>query len=757
MEERRVTAIVVSDISGYTTLMGENEQKALQLLKKNRRLHRSLVREHHGKIIEEVGDGTFACFYSVKHAVVYAAKLMKYSSEKPGYNLHIGIHISEVIFSGNKVFGEGLNLALKIQSSAGPGEILISGPVFRNIHNMEGVMTELLGKRSFETFGDIDLYKLNIESVLVSTDGSITGMGSFERETDGVKSSRWGKISWITGIASIMLFVGYYVLWNKNPVRVSIPEEFDKTIAVLPFRNEGKAEETQYFSDGVMESILNNLAKISALRVTSRTSTEKYRDTALPARTIGRQLEVNYLLEGSVQKYEQKVRIVVQLINAPEDKHIWSETYDRDFTDLLNLQSEIAKSIADRLNTIITPKEKDLIDKPPTSNLAAYDLYVRGREFTNLYSNSKNENYLRQAVTFFNLAMKTDPDFALPYFGMGALHLYRYGFLSEKFLEAGFADSVMQLCNRAIQLDPDLGEAYCLRGYYKYFNKEYQKAIDDQEKALSLNPNLSLAYLNLGVIYEGAYNDKINGLRYLKKAELREKNGMYLGSILSNMGNIYLSLYDTAKAGYYYRKTLKALPGNYWACDGLANIAMYFKHDSSAAFAYADSVCTYYPDPYYCNDEKGKVYSFMKDFEKADESYIKVREVNRMNHWILFNSSYRHGYVLWKLGRRKEAMNFFNDQIEYCNIKDRQYSMAEFDLAGVYAFLGEKDKALVLLEHFVQKGFFGIGASSFRILEDPMFDNIRDLPGFINILKNGQDDLAKKRTEIEIKEAEGSL
>jgi adenylate cyclase len=757
MEERRIVAIVVSDISGYTSLMGENEQKALQILKTNQLIHHSLIKEHHGKIIEEVGDGTYACFYSVKNAAVYAADLMNHTSGEQGYFLHIGMHLSEVVVSGDKVYGEGLKLASMIQSAARSAEILISGPVFRNIHNMEGVKAEFVGKRSFETFGELDLYNLDINSVSVNAEKLPSAAGGTGIGKKRNKNSGSGKIVWITAAALLITIAVYLVFRISKSSVQSNPDKLVKSIGVLPFRNEGNEEEMKYFSNGVMESILNNLAKISALRVTSRTSTERYRDTSLPVRIIAHQLDVNYLLEGSVQKYGRKVRIVVQLVNAIEDKHVWSETYDREFTDILNLQSEIAKSVAGRMNTIITPREKDLIEKPPTANLDAYDMYVRGRELTYLYSNTKNENYLTQAMRFFNQAIQSDSRFALPYFGMGALYLYRYGFLSEKFLEKDFADSVMQLCNRAIELDPDLGEAYCLRGYYKYFEKDYRQAIDDQEKALSLNPNLSLAYLNLGVIYEGAFNDKFNGLKYLKKAELREKNGMYLGSILTNIGNIYLSLNDTAKAAFYFRKTLKVLPGNFWASDGLACIAMYFNNDTETALAYADTVCRYYPDPYYCNAEKGKVYSFMKDFKKANESYEKVREVNRLNRWILFNSSYLHGYVLWNLGQRKEAMQYFRDQIEYCNIKDRQYSSAEFDLAGTYSFLGQKDKALATLNHFVDKGFFGIGSTGYRIQADPLFDNIRGTPEFRVILKKGREELLHKRSEIERSESSGLL
>ncbi len=757
MEERRLAAVVISDISGYTALMGDNEQKALRLLRWNRRLHYRLCNKYHGQIKEYAGDGTYACFKSAIDAVLFAIGIIKKSTAEKNYSLHIGIHLAEIIFTGNKIYGEGVSLANRIQLKAAPGEILISGVVYRNIQNYEDLEVEQASEKLPEdNFADIDIYRLNPELLKYNAreidDGFQPGIVN-----ELLKPLFKKKIFWFIRGAMILLVLFFIYLIGISPFysgQHNIPE---RSIAVLPFKNVGGDQETAYFANGVTESILNDLSRISSLKVTSRTSTERYRESGLLARSIGRQLDVNYLLEGSVQKYENKVRIVVQLINAGEDKHIWSETYDRDFKDLLNLESEIAGSVAEHLNTLVTPAERQMIEKPATTNMEAYDLYIRGRELTNIYVNTNNENYLNQALQLFRLSADEDPGFAQPYFGMGALYFYRYGPNSEKYLETDFADTVMSLCNHAISLDPNLAEAYCLRGYFKYFMCEYNEAINDQFNAIHLNPNLSLAYLNLGVIYDGAFNDKINALRYLKRAESREKSGTYLNSILVNTGEIYLSLLDTAKAEFYFKKALKAMPGNYLACNGLANIALYFRKDYNTALAYADSVCTNYPDSYYCSSMKGKIYAIMGDFKKSNEEFEKVRDINKQNHWILLSSSALHGYVLSKIGQTSEAGKFFNDQVNYCQIKERSYNASGYDLAGTYAYLGKNDQSLATFGKFIESGFFGISGTDYRILNDPLFNNIRNTEKFKALLNVGMEEIRLKRNEINSREANGSL
>ena len=756
MEERRLTAIVSSDISGYTALMGESEQRALRLLKRNRRIHRRAVKKYHGQIVAEEGDGTLACFNSAMEAVRYSVRVITLSGDK-NYSLHTGVHLAELIFSNQKILGEGVALAIQIGSSAKPGEILVSDVVYRNIHNLEGIQAELLGKKYFEgekdTLGVYKLIRFNVEEKTSGNKFSVRKRVITDTLVPFLRSRVFRYVRY--AMLALVFLIAYWK--GVAPLIKAQPGNLEKSIAVLPFRNFGTDQESQFLANGVMESILNDLSRIAALRVTSRTSTEKYRDTDLSAKTIARQLDVNYLLEGSVQRYGDKVRIVAQLIQAREDKHIWSETYDRDFGDLLNLQSEIANSVADHLNTIVTPVEQQLIRSHPTENTDAYDLYMRGRELTNIYNSTKNEKIIIQAQNLFNQALTLDSNFALPYFGLGALYFYRYGPSSEKFLEPDFGDTIMTLCDRAIAHDPGLAEAYCLRGYFKYFLKDYQGAIDDQFRAISLSPNLSLAYLNLGVIYEGAFNDRLSALRFLKKAEIHEKNGIFLGSILDNLGDIYLSLYDTARAGYYYKKALQVLPGDYLACEGLANIAWYFKNNAAEAMTYADSLCSFYPDPYYCNASRGRIFAFRKDFTNANRCLETVREINQANHWILFTNSSFHGYVLWNLNRKAEAEKFFNDQLRFCTQDKMLYNTADYDLAGVYAFRGDANKAIHHLTIFLRKGYFGIRGTSYRILKDPLFESIRETEEFQTILKKVKEQIGQSRDEISKAEEGGKL
>ena len=496
-EDRRLAAIMFTDIVGYTALMGSDEDKAFKILRKNREIQRPIIEKYNGELLKEMGDGILASFHSSSNAVRCASEI-QHESIKDKIGLRIGIHEGEVVFEGNDVLGDGVNVASRLEELADEGSITISGSVYRDIKNKAGIVAEFLEEKELKNVDEpIKIYKVFLEE---------------SEQDENIKN---------LGMRS-----------TKN------------SIAVLPFRNESEEKGTQYFANGIMEAILNHLSKISDLRVPSRTSSEKYRDSKQSARSIAYDLEVSYLLEGSVQKYGEYVRICVQLIKANSDEHIWSEIYDKNYSDLLNVQSEIAQKVGEKLHAIISPREKKLIEQVPTSNLNAYDYYLRAKDFHIKYFVSHNKRDLESAIGLYNEALTLDPSFALAYAWLGNSFLDRKWL--DGYIKPDYTKEAIDYFNKAIRIDQLLPEALTFRGLYYHEKSDTIKAISDLEQAIDLNPNFASTYFWLGEVYYENRN-YINALKNYKKAEKLEK-GNELPWVYGGISLLYLSIGDIKKS-----------------------------------------------------------------------------------------------------------------------------------------------------------------------------------------------------------------
>ena len=261
-----------------------------------------------------------------------------------------------------------------------------------------------------------------------------------------------------------MVIVGLIVLNIIPRARKKTGAEFlDKSIAVLPFINDSPEETDMYFINGTMESILDNLCKIKDLRVVSRTSTEQYRDNPKPIPIVGKEMNVSYVIEGSGLKQDENIRLTIQLIDAVHDQHLWSRTYDRKISQIFELQSEIAQLVAEEIKAAITPEEKERIEKIPTSSLKAYDYYQRGQEeFMKYVMDRSNREAMTHAEEFYKNALELDSAIAPAYVGLAKIYAaknYWKEYFSENFLDSGLI-----LSDKALSFDPQLSEAYSLRG-----------------------------------------------------------------------------------------------------------------------------------------------------------------------------------------------------------------------------------------------------------------------------------------------------
>jgi len=440
-QKRQLAAIIFTDIVGYTALMGQDEQKALELVRKNREIQKPLVEKHGGKWLKEMGDGTISSFPSGQEAVQCAIEIQQTLRSDLDGKVRIGIHLGDITTENEDVYGDGVNIASRLQAIADPGGIYLSEAIFKIIKGNTEIETSYLGElqlknvdlpvRTFAVGGSgfpypdhkhlsqylvkqsflaevqrrrlirvgvayIVLALFVIEATkLFSVPLGLPDWTSaflwtflvtafpialllawtYERAPEGFvrttsahattnpysaakRKPLTGNII-IAGMVLIIIAMYVYPRYVGNSVEdaeasatVTID---DKSIAVIPFENLSADEENQYFADGQMEAILNHLTKIADLRVISRTTMMGYRGTTKSVPEIAQELGVRYILEGSVQKSGQKVRINAQLIDSDSDKHVWSDNYDRDLTDIFTIQSEIAKSVAEQLSATITP------------------------------------------------------------------------------------------------------------------------------------------------------------------------------------------------------------------------------------------------------------------------------------------------------------------------------------------------------------------------------------------------------------------
>jgi len=573
----------------------------------------------------------------------------------------------------------------------------------------------------------------------------ITAIGQFNPEQKEVQkevfkpisaSQKNSKTTIIVGslIALALIILGILFV----PKLIKPPEQLEKSIAVLPFKNDSPDLERMYFINGTMEAILDNLCKIKDLRVPGRTSVEQYRDNPKPIPIIAKELNVSYILEGSGHRDGNNVRLIVQLLDGKKDQHIWSQTYNADIEDIFSMQSEIAQLIAGEIKAIITPIEKQLIEKPPTTSLKAYDFYQRGREEHAKYQFlSGNMSTLTKAEVLYKRALEYDSTFAQAYTGLAAIYWDKY--YRKEYFSENFMDSILILTTVALSYNDQLDEAYTIRGNYYYENKQPEKAIKEFDKALNINPNSWRAYYGKGDQSE----ELLISLENFLKAESLN-HGPELPDILTRIAEAYCDAGFIDKARYYTLEAFK-LDGDsvqYFAELGYLEQKMANYEKSVEFLERSYSIDT---SNLFTLFLLGEMYGFGGQVEKSLKYFKKFltrRDAILGTEYFTEGSIYhRIGYVYWESGYMEESEYYFNKQLDECNnvIKSgrpwSQLYYTYYDIAGIYAFRGEKDKAYENLRIFNQRKVESLWMLSL-IKNDPLFNNIRNEPEFQQIVRD---------------------
>ena len=485
-QSRQLAAIMFTDIVGYTALMGEDEQKAFELLKKNRSIQRPIIEKFNGKWLKEIGDGVLASFSTVSEAVYCAKEIQMVCQNEPDLNLKIGIHLGEVVFDEGDVFGDGVNIASRLEPLAPAGGILVSESVHKNLLNKKDIRSSFVAEKHLKNVKEsVRVYQVMVDGVEpmvmkeISSNSPVTSLPS---STNPLKKA-------FVAIGVLLILVVSYLVYtnqDKTPVIDKPQAEItDKSIAVLPFANMSNDPEQEYFSDGMAEEIINALAQIPDLKVASRTSAFQFRGEQQDIKSIAEALGVSTILEGSVRKSNNRVRVTAQLINASDGFHLWSQTYERELNDIFIIQDELSKSIADALQMQISELNGPKVIEPTTS-MEAYNLYLQG----NYFLNKRNRESLDRSIEYFNQAIAVDSIYALAYGGLAISYINLGGWW---FVEPSIAfPKAKKAALKALEFDSSLGLAYFALGEFQMFYEWDWKAAEESFlQAISLDPNYS--------------------------------------------------------------------------------------------------------------------------------------------------------------------------------------------------------------------------------------------------------------------------
>jgi adenylate cyclase len=442
--ERRLAAILAADVVGYSRLMGANETGTLSALKALQAdFIDGKIAQHQGRIVKLTGDGLLVEFPSVVNAVACAAEVQRGMRDRNArvpqdrrIEFRIGVNLGDVIIEGEDIFGDGVNVAARLQEIAPVGGIAVSQSVRNHVGKRLDLIFEDTGERRLKNIErPIRVYSVSLEALPTE-------------QTSGVASAH--------------------------------PQE-RPSIAVLPFINMSGDPEQEYFSDGITEDIITDLSKVSGLFVVARNTAFTYKGKSLEVQEVAKRLGVNFILEGSVRKAGLRVRVTGQLINGKDGGHVWADRYDRDLTDIFAIQDEITHAIVEQLRVKLLPQEKKNIAQTPTDNVEAYTYYLRGRQFMQRHSKS---NY-QLARRMFVKAVELDPLYARAYAGIADCDSFLF---LHYHLEAG-ADSILATSAKALDLDDKLAEAHASRGLALSLGQRYDEATAEFEQAIALDPN----------------------------------------------------------------------------------------------------------------------------------------------------------------------------------------------------------------------------------------------------------------------------
>ena len=683
-EERKLAAIMFTDMVGYSALAQRDDKVALELLEEHRRLLREIFPRFHGTEIKTIGDAFLVEFASALEAAQCAIEIQRALAKRKTdvaadrhIAVKIGIHIGDVVHRDGDVYGDGVNIASRIEQLAGAGGICVSMDVERQIRNAL--------EARFEKFGTADLKNIKLPMDLFR----IVLPWEKGAEPSAARASKKSPVLVPVAVLVILaLLAGWWFMQRSNKNQqpaathavpaapANAPDQ--KSVAVLPFVNLSDDKGSEYFSDGVSEELLTVLQKIPGMHVAARTSAFSFKGKNATAQEIGQKLGVAYLVDGSVRKSGDAVRIAARLARADSGQELWSENFTRNLKDVFAVQSELAETIVAQVRGQLTggaagsaDKEKiqaevQAAEKGGTKNVQAHELYLQGR----FYENRHSDKSAREALSAYQHAVELDPRFARAWAGVARTHTWIAGFATEggqKAFDAHLA-SARDAITRALAIEPDLPDALYARAWIETnFDFNWSAATQTVSKAMALapaDPNVLIAAANL----ETALGNTDRAIEIYRKAvELDPVNAQSRSFLAFGLANT--KRFAEARAEY----------------------ARVIELSSSAPWAHAGL---------------GLAYLLQNKFEEAaTEAQADAGEWAR----LLIVSCAR-----WAEKRVPESDAALNELIK------NEAELAAFQIAEAYGYRGDKDRAFEWLERARRQRDPGLG----NLRKDPLLENL---------------------------------
>jgi adenylate cyclase len=501
--KRKLTAIFTADVEGYSRLMREDEEATVRTITSYRAVMTKLIEQYRGRVVDSPGDNILAEFTSVVDAVNCAVEIQREFAERntelPDNRkmiFRIGINLGDVIQEGERIYGDGVNIAARVEGLAEGGGICISGTVYDAIEAKLGLEYEYLGEQEVKNIDrPVRVYRI------LSFPGAAAHRVIKAKKDVGKK---WLNMA-LAVTAILVVGIAALAIWNFSLRSTPPPEELvsDKklafplplkpSIAVLAFDNMSADPEQEYLADGISEHIIFALSKISKLFVIARNSSFTYKGKPVHVQQVGRELGVRYVLEGSIQKSGDRLRVTAQLIDATTGAHLWSESYVRDLKDIFAVQDDIIKNIVSAIQVKLTEGEQARLAARGTNNLEAYLKCLQAKEYLlkfNPESNALGKQLAEEAVAL-------DPGYAFAYRELSAAHMMDVWLRSSKSPKSSTAKAI-ELVQKAIVIDNTFAEAHGWLGFLYSMTKQYDQGIAQAEKAVALNPNSAESHYRLG-------------------------------------------------------------------------------------------------------------------------------------------------------------------------------------------------------------------------------------------------------------------
>ena len=666
--ERKLAAIMFTDIAGYTKMMGLDEEKGLELVRKNREIHKPLIKKYKGKWIKEMGDGVLAQFDSAYNATKCAIEIQQLAKKELNGKLRIGLHTGEIIVENEDIFGDGVNVTSRIESIAEPGSIYFSEAFFKALKNRKDIQSRYLGEVSLKNVDEpIKIYCIASKDLVVPSQERIKQLRKGLSEKKLTFHRFFSQPLFY--ILIILVLAGLFTIQNLSVVKKSRTVQ---AIAVLPFANFTGSEHEQYFVDMMQDAVISEISKIGDIIVKSRTSTLQFRDSKLTIPEIAKILDVDAIIESSIFKTGDSIYMQVQLIRArPVEDHIWAQDYERDSRYILSLYGDLARQVADEIEVQLTPEQKRRFMNKKEVNTEAYKAYLKGQ----YHWYKLSIEGLDSAEYYYQMSQKLDPNYALAYAGLASVALVRAQNGIIPYHEAAIEN--IGYLNKAQSLDSTESDIHFLvAGFSTWGIWDFEKAEKEFKKAIKLNPNHALlrVYYTHLLCYSHEYDEAIRQGKYALRLDPYNSlvKGIY-GMALNNCRK-----YDMA--------------------DSIFNVVL--ETEPNDAISLSNLKTTYHMQKKY-----DKAYELWKNDFRNDLQALHELE---------------RGY---EIGGYPQALENLADlMVERSNTE----FVTPWRIATLYTRAGIKDKAI----DYLDKAYYVHDQNMPYLASDPIFDFMRDDPKF---------------------------